>query len=105
MDDSAGGSGSSSGEGLICSSLLFGKMEALRLQVEHGPIAAAQRHQLVVRSQLDDVAVLQHADTVGMADGGEAMRDQDGGRLPGRGQQAIKDLRLPTDVELRRRLI
>src|SRR5208282_468472 len=48
------GSGSSSGEGLICSSLLFGKMEALRLQVEHGPIAAAQRHQLVVRSQLDD---------------------------------------------------
>src|SRR5580658_1760139 len=77
MDDSAGGSGSSSGEGLISGALLFGKMEALRLQVEHGPIAAAQRHQLIVRAQFDDPAMLQHADTVGMADGGEAMGDED----------------------------
>src|SRR5580698_5225482 len=101
MDDSAGGSGSSSGEGLIRGALLFGQMEALRLQVEHGPVAAAQGHQLVVRTQLDDAAVLQHADAVGMADGGEAMRDQDGRALPGRGQQAIEDLRFPADVELR----
>jgi len=33
------------------------------------------------------------------------MRDQDGGGLPGRGQQAIEDLRFSADVELRRRLI
>src|SRR5271156_6512231 len=81
MDDSAGGSGSSSGEGsgegLIGGALLLGEMEALRLQVEHGPVAAPQRHQLLVRAQLDDPAVLQHADTVGMADGGEAMGDED----------------------------
>src|ERR1700684_4108987 len=105
IDDSAGGSGSSSDEGLIGRSLLFCKMEALRLQVEHGPIAAAQCHQLVVRAQLDDAAVLQHADAVSMADGGEAMRDQDGGRLPGGGQRAIEDLRFPADVELRGRFV
>src|ERR1700722_2011760 len=72
IDDSAGGSGSSSGEGFIRGALLFRQMEAPRLQVEHGPVAAAQRHQLIVRAQLDDPAVLQHADAVSMTHGREA---------------------------------
>ena len=64
----------------------------MRLQIEHGPIAPGERHQLVVCAELDDPAVLKHADAIGMADRGEAMRDQDGGAVPCRREQAIEDL-------------
>src|SRR5438874_11579381 len=77
IDDSAGGSGAMSGEDVICCTLLLRNIEALSLKIEHGPIASAERHQLVVRAELDDPAVLEHADTIRMADRGEAMRDQD----------------------------
>src|SRR5713226_8029461 len=80
MDDSAGGSGSivpgvrsRSGEDVIRRALLFRNDEALRLQIEHRPVTPAERHQLVVRAELDDPAVLEHADAIGMADRGEAM--------------------------------
>src|SRR5439155_23124511 len=81
IDDSAGGSGSivrsTSGEDVIRPSLfLLRHGEALRLQVEHRPVPAAERHQLVVRAELDDAAVLEHADAVGVANGGEATLDQ-----------------------------
>src|ERR1019366_5053170 len=77
IDDSAGGSGSMarsrSGENVIRRALLAVRgVEALRLQIEHRPIAPAMRHQLVVRAELDDPAVLEHADAIGLADGGEA---------------------------------
>src|SRR5882762_9615906 len=86
IDDRAGGSGSivagarcRSGEDVIRLALLVVRdVEALRLQIEHGAIASGERHQLVVRAVLDNPAVLEHADTIGMADGREAMRDQDG---------------------------
>ena len=51
--------------------------EALRLQVEHRAVAAAPRHQLVVRAELDDAPVLEHADAVGVAHRREPVRDQD----------------------------
>ena len=79
--------------------------EALRLQVEHRPVAAALRHQLVVRAELDDPAVLEDADAIGLADGREAVRDQDGRAVPRGGQDALEDLRLAAHVELRRRLV
>src|SRR5712691_7335127 len=44
--------------------LLFARTEALRLHVEHGPVAPTQFDQLVVAPQLDDFAVLQHTDPV-----------------------------------------
>src|ERR1700730_1476913 len=104
MDWSAGGRGSSPGsvlgEGIISHALLLGKMEALGLQIEHGAVAATQGHQLIVSAQFDHPAFLQDTDAVGMTDGGEAMRDQDGGAMAGRGQQAIEDLRLSAHVEL-----
>src|ERR1700722_1913833 len=109
MDWSAGGRGSSVVsdlvEGVIKKAsgghaLLLGKMEALGLQIEHGAVAATQGHQLIVSAQFHHPAFLEHADAVGMADGGETMRDQDGGAMPGRGQQAIEDLRLSAHVEL-----
>src|SRR5262245_34322736 len=102
IDDSAGGSGPIASEDVIGRVLLG---EALRLQVEHGAVAAAARHQLVVGAELDDAAVLEHADAVGVADGGEAMRDEDGGALPGGGEQAIEDLRFAAHVELGGRLV
>src|ERR1700722_18163259 len=87
IDERAGGSGaitsrSRSGEDVICGSLLFRDVEALGLQIEHRPIAPGQRHQLIMRAELDDPAVLQHADTIGMADRGEAMRDEDSCAMP-----------------------
>ena len=51
-------------------------------------------------AELDDPAALEHADAIGVADGGEAVRDQDGGAMPRRGEQAIEDLRFPAHVEL-----
>ena len=48
---------------------------------------------------------LQDADAVGVADGREAVRDEDRRRLPGRGQDALEDLGLAAHVELRGRLV
>src|SRR5439155_2072540 len=63
IDESAGGSGPMSavvttasglGEDVIRCPLLFaGRREALGLQIEHRPVASAERDQLVVRAQLD----------------------------------------------------
>src|SRR5206468_2588714 len=116
IDDKAGGSGANfssattlslrSGEEVIRRALLVARdSEALRLQIEHRPIAPGERHQLVVRAELDDAAVLEHADAIGMADGGEAMRDQDGRAMPRCGEQAIEDLRFAAHVELRGRFV
>jgi hypothetical protein len=66
---------------------------------------AALRHQLVVRAKLDDLTVLEHADAVGVAHRGKPMRDQDGRALATGSQDAIEDLRLAPNVELRRRFI
>src|SRR5580700_11398621 len=78
IDDSAGGSGSiarsRSGENVIRRALLVARdVEALRLQIEHRPIAPGERHELVVRAEFDHPAVLQHADTIGVANRGETM--------------------------------
>src|SRR6266851_8949203 len=91
IDDSAGGSGSIArsrlGKDVIRGAQLFvWNDEALRLQIEHRPIAPSEGHQLFVRAELDDSAVLEHTDTIGMADGGESVRDQDGRAMPRRGQ-------------------
>src|SRR5579859_1967162 len=108
MDRRAGGRGSSPGsvlgEGIIRHALLLG-MEALGLEIEHGAVAATEGHQLLVGAQLHYPALLQHADALGVANGGKAMRDQDGGAMPGGGQQAIENFRFSAYVELRSRLI
>ena len=111
MEESAGGSGaicllSKDSEDVIgCALLFFGNVEPLRLQIEHGAVAAAKGHQFVMRAELDHPAVLEHADAIGMANGGEAMRDQDGGAMARGGEQAIENLRFATHVELRGRFI
>src|SRR3989441_13079484 len=76
-----------------------------RLQLEHRPITAARRHQLVVGAELDHAAVLQHADAVGVAHRREAVRDQDRGSVPRGGEDAVEDLGLAADVELGGRLV
>src|ERR1700675_2360658 len=104
IDDSAGGSGSIARsrlrEDVIRRALLFVRnAETLRLQIEHGPVAPRERHEFLMRAVLDDPAVLEHADTIGVADRGEPMRDQDGRAVSRRGEQAIEDLRFPAHVE------
>src|SRR5258708_9665092 len=44
--------------------LLARKAEALRLQTEHGPIPSGERHQLLLRAELDQPAERQHADAI-----------------------------------------
>src|SRR5678816_3388168 len=61
IDESGGGSGSippgRSGEDVIRHPfLVIGRDEPLRLQVEHRPVAPAERHQLVVSAERDDAA-------------------------------------------------
>src|SRR5882724_6051391 len=108
MEERAGGSGPMAGAGLgaclgediVGCALLFGDVEALRLQIEHGAIAAAERHQLIMGAELDDAAVLEDADAIGMADGREAMGDKDGGAVAGGGEEAVEDLGFAAHVEL-----
>ena len=56
-------------------------------------------------AELDDPTVLEHADAVGVADGREAVRDQDRGAVAGGGQDALEDLGLAAHVELGGRLV
>src|SRR5947209_7028597 len=63
--------------------------EARRLQLEHRAVAAAGRHQLVVRAELDHPAVLEHADAVGVTHRREAMGDEDRGGMTRRREDAV----------------
>src|SRR6185503_16320794 len=102
---SSRGAGGFSGEDVIGLPFLVFRTEALRLQIEHCPIAAVERHQFPVRSEFDDLPLLEHANAVRLPHGREAVRDEDGGALPRRRQDAFEDFRFAADVELRRRLI
>ena len=78
MEANAGGI--PSGEGIESRSLLLDvAAEARRLQLEHRPVPSAGCHQFFVGAELDHLAVFEDADAVGVAHGGEAVRNQDGG--------------------------
>ena len=55
-----------------------------------------------MRSQLNHAAVFENANAVGVADGGEAVRDENRGGMAGGSQNPLKDFRFTSDVELRR---
>src|SRR5436305_866538 len=61
----------------VAASLRHGRFAVLDLV--QLPIETVDRHQLVVRPTLADLAVVEDEDRVGGADGGEAVRDDDGG--------------------------
>src|SRR5881396_3381314 len=103
MAGSAGGR--SSVEDIEARSRLAVVAEPRRLQLEHGAIAAAGGYQLVVRAELDHLAVLQHADAIGVAHRREAVRDEDRRGVPRGCEDAVEDLRLTADVELGRGLV
>jgi hypothetical protein len=106
IDDNAGGSASSLREDIIGFALfVFSGVEPLRLQIEHRPVAPALGDQFVVRPELDDAAVLEHADPVGVADRGKAMRNQDGGAIARGRENPVEDFRFTAHVELRRRFV
>src|SRR5262245_9641392 len=103
MEDKAGGKRSV--EDIELRFLLTVFAEARRLQIEHRAVTGAGGHQLVVRAELDHFAVLEHADAVGVANGREPMRDQNGGGALRGGENAIKDLGLAAHIELGGRLV
>src|SRR5690348_10202388 len=77
IDESAGGK-SSFGflplrEDVMRHALLVGLAESLRLKIEHRAIPSVARHELVVRSELHDLSVLEHADAIGEAHGRKPM--------------------------------
>src|SRR5881628_419046 len=99
IEESAGGR--RSGEEIVSGSLFVrGGAEPFGLQVEHRAIAPALRHQLVVGAQLDNPAVLEHTDAVGVTHSRKPMRDQDRRRPTGGREDAVEDLGLAADVEL-----
>src|SRR4051812_46556581 len=55
-------------------------IEARRLQREHLRVAPAARHQRGMVAVLDDPPALEHDDAIRVADGREAMRDEQGRR-------------------------
>src|SRR3954463_5800591 len=62
--------------------------ELRRLQRVHRGVSAALRHQLVVRAVLHDTSVLHDHDSVGAANGGEPVRDDDRRHAPCQLQEA-----------------
>src|SRR5215831_9256504 len=89
IDESAGGSGSIAcfrlGEDVIGHALLVCRnVEAFRLQIEHGSVAPADRHQLRVRAEFNYPSMLEHTDAVCMPDRGKPMRNQDRRAVAGR---------------------
>ena len=77
----------------------------------HGPVAVerrvepALREQLVVRALLDDPAVLEDDDQVGVADRREAVRDDERGPAVQQAAERLLDLALGADVDRARRLV
>src|SRR5215472_9616899 len=110
IEERAGGSGSMlrprSGEDVISDALLsLGNIESLCLQIEHRAIPTTERHQFVVRAEFNCAAMLQHADAIGVANCGKAMRDKDRSAAPRGREQAIEDFRFTAHVELCGRLV
>src|SRR5581483_2905399 len=110
IDESAGGSGSmagrASGEDVIRRALLIvWRVEALRLQLEHRAIAPAERHQFVVRPELDDPAALENTDPIRVAHGRETVRDQDRRAVARLREQSVEDLGFAAHVELGGRFV
>src|SRR4029077_3788038 len=110
IEESAGGSGaiapSRLGEDVICRALpIFRNIETLCLQIEHRPIAPAERHQFVVRTELNYAAMLEHADSISMTNRRESVRNQNGCAMPRGRKQTIEDFRFPAHVELRCRFV
>src|SRR5690349_16929636 len=105
MEESAGGSGPIAcprlREDVIGHAFLFRwGGEALRLQIEHRPVAPVELHQFVVRAELNHASMFKDADAVRVTDGRKSMRDQDGRAVPRRCQQAVENLCFATNVEL-----
>src|SRR3569623_1898977 len=74
-------------------------VEATRLEVVHGVVAAAACHQLVVGAELEGASVLDHADEVGLTHRGEPVGHQDRGRVGRRLFYTAVYLGVAADVE------
>src|SRR3954468_16535529 len=111
MDENAGGRRSrawptSLREDVIRHALLFlGLAKTLRLKIEHRAVAAMLCHQLVVCPELDDLSVLENTDAVRLANGREAVRNENRRAVPSRGQDALEDLCFAAYIELRGRFV
>src|SRR4051812_21310405 len=69
------------------------------------PVPPAGVDELVVGPGLDDLAVLEHDDPARVADGRQPVGDDDGRTAGEEPAEAVLDLALRADVDVRRRLV
>src|SRR5262249_60874978 len=89
--------------------VLAGVDEAILLEpvllVVQLAVSAVDGEQFLMRAALDDLAVLEHQDLVGAADGREPVGDDEGGAAGAQRLQAILNHRFALAVEARGRLV
>src|SRR5262249_28644669 len=67
------------------------RFRRLRLEPDQGREGSAALEQGVVRSILDDSAVIEDDDPISMVKGGQAMGDGEGGSIPSQGVRGALD--------------
>src|SRR5207248_95708 len=85
--------------------LVFSRGEALRLQIEHGPVAAALCHQLIMSSQFNDSAVFENADAVRVTNGRKTVRYEDRRAVTRCREDAIENLGFTSNIQLGGRFV
>ena len=77
--------------------LIYGVSEVLH--IHQALVVASECYQFVVRAAFYNLATVQHADSVGVDDGGEAVGDDDGGAVAEDVAEGVLDERLGLRVE------
>src|SRR3546814_2170556 len=73
----------------VCSSDLLLRRYSVKLQAGQPGVKSSLANQIVVRTLFDNLACIHHHDAVGRANGGQTMRDHDGGAVT---HQTIKSV-------------
>src|SRR5450631_4475530 len=83
----------------------FGQFFFQQLLVIQVAVVAVQGQQFVVGAEFDDASGVQHGDAVGIADGGDAVRNEDGGAAAHDVAQVIEDLVFGVGVDAGERVV
>src|SRR5579862_7505674 len=68
-------------------------------------VVAVQGQKFVVGAEFDDASAVQHCDAVGIADGGDAVRDEDGGAAAHHVAQMVENLVFGVSVDAGERVV
>src|SRR5690554_1157984 len=84
---------------------VFGPDVRSRLDAEEPGVAAAERHQFLVITALDDTSLIEDVDPIGHANGREAVADDDRDAIADQFPDRLEDFRLRFRIERTGRLI